>query len=156
MCRLPSSFATSVDQWDSQAAAGICGSCLLYATKRAFETSAVSRTRVQPCWFDTRHKFGFGAGNRSTQSANVKARLEWTANVTSKQQTSGFSDGVQFYWDSSFCWRKPILKTSKPSSGLFLVTRGWLYSKGAGNLKKSGYVYDCDDIFVNICSGVNE
>ena len=94
------------------------------------------RTRVQPSRFDTRHKFGFGAGNRSTQSANVKARLDWTANVTSKQQTSGFSDGVQFYWDSSFCWRKPILKTSKLCSGLFLVTRGWLYSKGAGKLKK--------------------
>ena len=65
------------------AAAGICGLCLLYAANRAFKTSAVSRTRVQPSWFDTRYKFGFGAGNRSIPSANVKARLEWTANVTS-------------------------------------------------------------------------
>ena len=55
---LPSAqtFATSVDQWDSEAAAGICGYCLLYAAKRAFETSAVSRTRVQPSWFNTRYK----------------------------------------------------------------------------------------------------
>ena len=55
---LPSAqtFATSIDRWDSLAAAGICGSCLLYAAKRAFETSAVSRKRVQPSWFDTRYK----------------------------------------------------------------------------------------------------
>ena len=65
------------------AAAGICGPCLLYAAHCAFKTSAVSRTRVQPSWFDIRYKFGFGAGYRSTQSANVKAWLEWTANVTS-------------------------------------------------------------------------
>ena len=47
------------------------------------ETSVVSRTRVQPIWFDTRHKFGFGAGYRSIPSANVKVRLEWTVKVTS-------------------------------------------------------------------------
>ena len=48
------------------------------------------------------------------------------------------------------------MKSSKLCSGLFLVTRGWLYSKGAGKLKKSGDIYDCDDIFVNICSGGKE
>ena len=76
-------FATSVDRWDSLAAAGICGPCLLYAANCAFKTSAVSRTRVQPSWFDTCHKFGFGVGYRSIPSANVKAQLEWTVNVTS-------------------------------------------------------------------------
>ena len=40
-CRLPSSFATSVDQWDSQAAAGICGVCLLYVAFARLKTSAV-------------------------------------------------------------------------------------------------------------------
>ena len=68
-------------------------------SKRAFETSADSRTRVQPSWFDTRHKFGFGAGNRSTQSANVKARLEWTVNVTSvavREETHVERDYEQF------------------------------------------------------------
>ena len=89
----------------------------------------------------------------------MKARLEWTVNVTSvavREETTDFSDGVHFYWDSSSCWRKPILKTSKPSLGLFLVTRGWLYNTGAGKLKKSGGIYDCDDIFVNICSSGKE
>ena len=38
-CRLPSSFATSVDQWDSQAAAGICALCLLYAATRVEDIS---------------------------------------------------------------------------------------------------------------------
>ena len=68
------------------AATGICVFCLPYAAKRALKTSVVSRTRVRPCWFDTRHKFSFGAGRRSTPSANVKARLEGTMNVTSCKQ----------------------------------------------------------------------
>ena len=46
----------------------------------------VSRTRVQPSRFDARYKFGFGAGRRSTPSANVKARLEGTVNATSCKQ----------------------------------------------------------------------
>ena len=64
----------------------------MYAANRAFETSVVGRTRVQPSWFDTHHKFGFGAGYRSIPSANVKARLEWTANVTSKQLDEQFKN----------------------------------------------------------------
>ena len=41
---LPSAqtFAISVDRWDSLAAAGICGLCLLYAANRAFKISADS------------------------------------------------------------------------------------------------------------------
>ena len=68
------------------AATGICALRLLYAAKRALKTSVVSKTRVQPSWFDTRYKFGFGAGRRSTPSANVKAQLEGTVNVTSCEQ----------------------------------------------------------------------
>ena len=56
VCRLPSASDTSVDQWDSLAATGICEIGLLYAANRALKTSVVSSLRVQPRWFDTRHK----------------------------------------------------------------------------------------------------
>ena len=49
-------FATSVDQWDSLAATGICAFGLLSAAKSAFKTSVVSSIRVQPCGFDARYK----------------------------------------------------------------------------------------------------
>ena len=82
---------------------------------------------------------GFGALPRYTKHGrrvvprSIKGR---TRRLTSNQQTNDFSDGVQFYWDSSFCWRKLILKTYKLVRDSFLVIRGWLYSKGAGKLKK--------------------
>ena len=111
----------SYDQWDGRVAAAERLKQTLYGcVHHAFPTvSGGSELRWQhPTAEATILQLGFGAWSRYPK---FRRRNKKTGVVTSSIQTNEESNeeflatGVQFYWDSRFCWRKILLRTSKRS-----------------------------------------